>query len=254
MRILLLLCCLCSLPLGAEEPLRLFTEQWKPISYTEGGRPTGLAVEVVADLQRRLGKDYPIEVVPWVRGWNMMRQHPNVVLFAMTRTSAREKLFTLLGPIASGTIDLYAVKDSDIVINSLDDARRFKRIGVYRGAVEEQLLTERGFTNLEDTTYPLQSAKKLMVGRIELWCTTSLTMPSLLEQAGFDQDDVKSLYQVADNHLYIAFSRGTPKATIDAWQQALEASKADGSFARIYQKWLPGMTPPARVERLGSEY
>ena len=39
---------------------------------------------------------------------------------------------------------------------------------------------------------------------------------------------------------YITFWPGTDPAVIQRWQRELDAMKADGSFSRIYQRWLPG--------------
>jgi polar amino acid transport system substrate-binding protein len=44
--------------------------------------------------------------------------------------------------------------------------------------------------------------------------------------------------------VYIGFSLDTPPAMINRLQHALDTMKGDGSFALLYQKWLPGEKPP----------
>ncbi len=233
------------------DDLMIFTEEWKPISFSENDKLKGLGVEVVQEILRRLGMKDNIRIVPWARGWNMLTENPNVVLFTMTRTDEREKLFTMIGPVAIGTTNFYAKKGSGITIRKLEDAKRFKRIGVYRSAVEEQILTKENFTNLEVTSMPLNSAKKLMLGRIDLWCNANITAGKILEEAGFVIDDVENVYTIMENHLYIAISKGTSERVVNMWKEALESIKKDGTFAKIYSKWLPGEKPPEKTERIG---
>lgn len=240
----------CALSLSAQ-PLNIYTEEWSPISFSIDGKPTGLAVQVVEEIQQRIKNSDPIRVVPWARGWKMLTEQPNTVLFTMTRTAEREQMFTMIGPVAVGTTNFYALKNSSIKINTLDDAKTAKAIGVYRASVEERLLTEHGFTNIAASSTPLLSAKQLMKHRIDLWCNANLTAPSILAEAGASIDDVESLYTISANHLYIAFSKGTPNDVIEQWKTSLEAIKADGTFKAIYHNWLPKDVPPMQTERIG---
>jgi polar amino acid transport system substrate-binding protein len=242
---------LCHNPSVAQETLTIYTEEWAPISFTLNGKPSGLAVEVVQAIQQRINNQSQIHVITWARGWKIITEQPNTMLFTMTRTSERERMFSLVGPVAVGTTNCYALKDSELKINSIEDAKQAKSIGVYRASVEEQLLLEHGFNNIAPASTPLMSAKQLLKKRIDLWCNANLTAPTILTAAGASINDVKSLFTFRENQLYIAFSQGTPSAEIDKWKDALISLKADGSFTRIYRRWLPEDTPPLHTERIG---
>ncbi|ABK47204.1 MULTISPECIES: substrate-binding periplasmic protein [Shewanella] len=248
---LLLLLTVGAFPLRVAATLNIYTEEWAPISFSVDGKPDGLAVQVVQEIQKRVNNQDPIKVVPWARGWKIMTEQANTVLFTMTRTPEREQLFSMIGPVAVGTTNFYALKNSQLNISSIDDAKQAKAVGVYRSSVEEQLLMEHGLTNLAPSSTPLLSAKQLMKRRIDLWCNANLTAPSILAEAGASIDDVKSLYTISANHLYIAFSKGTPSEEIDKWKEALISIKADGTFAQIYHHWLPNDAPPMETERIG---
>ncbi|WP_088210911.1 substrate-binding periplasmic protein [Shewanella sp. Shew256] len=248
---LLLLLTVGAFPLRVAATLNIYTEEWAPISFSVDGKPDGLAVQVVQEIQKRVNNQDPIKVVPWARGWKIMTEQANTVLFTMTRTPEREQLFSMIGPVAVGTTNFYALKNSQLNIRSIDDAKQAKAVGVYRSSVEEQLLMEHGLTNLAPSSTPLLSAKQLMKRRIDLWCNANLTAPSILAEAGASIDDVKSLYTISANHLYIAFSKGTPSEEIDKWKEALISIKADGTFAQIYHHWLPNDAPPMETERIG---
>lgn len=231
--------------------LQILTEEWPPVSFSNNGKPDGLGVEIVREILKRVNTPDTIKIYPWARAWNMVITEPNIVLFTVTRTEEREKLLTMIGPVAIGTTNFYAKKGSGITIHNLEDAKKAKLIGVYRSAVEEQILTKENFTNLDVTTLPSQSAQKLMIGRIDLWCNANLTAGSILKEAGYSIDDVESVYTIMENHLYIAMSKGTPEDVANQWKDALEAIKKDGTFARIYNKWLPGEHAPEQTERIG---
>ncbi|QYJ79626.1 substrate-binding periplasmic protein [Shewanella acanthi] len=256
-RLIAILCSLAlisfSVPVFAQ-PLTIYSEEWAPISFTSDHQPTGLAVEIVQEIQKRINTQEPIQIVPWARGWTIMTKQPNTVLFAMTKTVDREKLFTLVGPIAAGTVNFYTLQNSQITISSLEDAKHAKAIGVYRESVEEQTLKEHGFENIATTSTPLFSAKQLLKQRIDIWCNTNLTTTSILREAGAPPDAVKSIFTLSDNLLYIAFSKGTSEEVIEQWQTTLDAMKQDGTFASIYQKWLPNENPPMWTERLGGNF
>lgn len=163
-------------------PLNIYTEEWSPISFSVDGKPDGLAVQVVQEIQKRIKNQDPIKVVPWARGWKMLTEQPNTVLFTMTRTTEREQMFTMIGPVAIGATNFYALKNSGIKITSLEDAKSAKAIGVYRASVEERILLEQGFTNIAASSTPLLSAKQLIKHRIDLWCNANLTAPSILTE------------------------------------------------------------------------
>ncbi len=224
--------------------LQIYTEEWKPISFSEQDSLQGLGVEVVQEIMKLQNIHGEINIVPWARGWQIINTRPNTILFTMTITPDRVKKFKLIGPVAIGKTNFYCKKGSGIKINSLAAAKKVPRIGVYKSAVEEQYLTQHGFKNLEATSLPLHSAKKLMHGRISIWCNADLTAPAILAKAGYSIDDVEKVYTLRQNHLYIAFSAATPDSIVKEWKKSLQAIKEDGTFTKIYNKWLPDKKPP----------
>lgn len=55
--------CLSLTPVAAKD-LQIFTEENKPLNFTEGGKVTGYATEIVQEIQKRLGTNEAIQVVP----------------------------------------------------------------------------------------------------------------------------------------------------------------------------------------------
>ena len=146
------LCCAVFLfgsPEAAEssKKLRVLTEEWPPVSYIEGGRPAGLAVDIVTAMLRRAGRDEVIEFVPWARGYKMVSEVPNVILFPMARSPERERLVTMIGPLLEVRTELYQRKD-DVWVDRLSEAKKSAVVGAYRASYAEISVRRAGYANL----------------------------------------------------------------------------------------------------------
>jgi polar amino acid transport system substrate-binding protein len=224
--------------------LQVFTEEFPPITFSKDGKASGLASEVAEEIMKRSGVNATIQVVPWARGYKALEQGPTTALFTTMRTEEREKLFKWVGPLVEQNTNFYALKDSKITIASLDDAKKIDSIGVITDYYSQQFLAGKGFTNLDASADANALVRKLLAGRISLMVSDSITLGEVLKANGAKPEDVKAVYTFITTQSYIAFSLDTPDDMVQQWQKALDAMKADGTFAKIYGKWLPGEVPP----------
>ena len=82
------------------QPLKILCDSDPPAQFIGAdGQLTGYTVELVRDIQKRVGNDDPISIVPWARGYEMIRHQPNVVLFLMAHTPERASQFKWVGPV-----------------------------------------------------------------------------------------------------------------------------------------------------------
>lgn len=239
---LLFVSLLCA-PLTAE-PLRLFTEEYPPINFSENGEPAGLATEVVKEIMRRTGQSAPISVVPWARGYQEALTRANTGLFVAMRTREREQLFKWVGPITRNVTSFYALRRSFLSISRAEEAREYGEIAVPRDWYSHQRLLSDGFSNLTPVTGPAQVVSMLKRGRVKLMVLDNLSINALLAQGDIQADEVQLLFNYMHSDSYIAFSQQTDDALISRWQRELDAMKQDGSFAAIHHKWLPGEPLP----------
>ncbi len=226
------------------DPLRVLTEELPPLNFTANGKLSGLSVEVVREIMRRTGDPDTIQSVPWARGYRAALEEPNVVLFSTTRTEEREELFQWVGPLVEWSFVFYKKRGSPIALQHLDDARQVGSIATYRDDVREQFLKEKGFTNLDSSPKLISCARKLLEGRVDLWLDSNLSARQIVSQIGHDPKDIEPVLTVKTNHLYIAFSKQTDSAKVKQWQATLNEMSRDGTFQRIYKRWLPDETPP----------
>ncbi|HOT59473.1 MAG TPA: hypothetical protein P5519_08315 [Spirochaetia bacterium] len=96
-------------PLENGEALTIYTEI-SGVSYGiyDKQNPYGLYGEIVIEIQKQIGDETEIKIVPWARAYEDCLQNCNVILFPMNRTPEREDLFLWVGPLMDVRYSLYA--------------------------------------------------------------------------------------------------------------------------------------------------
>ena len=213
----------CAVPDGK---MRVITEDNPPYNFMdERGNITGQSTEIVRSLISKTGSDAAIELMQWSKGYDIVQNQPNTMIFSTGRIPFREQMFKWVGPIGFADEWFYAKRGSDLKISSLDDARKVKSIAVYKDDSNQLFLIEKGFTNLDVNENDVQCIKKLMDGKVDLWLGPSEGFPFLAYQAGVNPAEIEPLSYVRRTDWYLAFNRLTPDTTIEAWQKALDAMK-----------------------------
>ncbi len=217
--------------------LTILTENLPPLNYVKDGELVGPSIEIVKEIQRRVGSRDKIQVYPWARAYKMALEDENVVLFGTTHTKARDDKFKWVGPLATKRDILVAKKDSGIKINNLDDAKKVSRIGTLRDDTREVLLKRHGFTNLEPVSDEQLNAKKLVLGRIDLWAYKIPGLRTVCELAGVDHNELEEVYHLRKIDVSIAFSKKTSDSIVQKWKNAFTEMLADGTIMQIRRKW-----------------
>lgn len=217
--------------------LTILTENLPPLNYVDNGALVGPSVEIVQEIQRRVRSDEPIQVYPWARAYKMALEDENVILFGMTYTKVREDKFKWVGPLATKRDILVAKKGSGIKIKDLEDAKKVKRIGTLRDDTRGRLLQRHGFTNLEPVSDEQLNAKKLALGRIELWAYKIPGLRTVCDLAEVDYTAFEEVYHLREIDLMIAFSKKTSDSIVQKWRNAFNEMSADGTIKQIQKKW-----------------
>src|SRR6266498_2961327 len=194
---------------GAAEPvkLKIYTEDHPPLNFTEKGKITGLATEVVQELMKRTATRGDIQVVPWEEGYKNALEKPNVALFSVVMTSARKPLLQWVGPIVFLDTDFYAKKGSGLEIEFLEDAKKVPKIVVVKDKYAEQLLKKDAFSNLESVATEEDAIRKLLSGDAQLFPSTNVEMPDMLKRVDAKMDAVENALNLSTNLVYIGFSK-----------------------------------------------
>ncbi len=217
--------------------LTILTENLPPLNYVEDGVLVGPSVEIVKEIQRRVGSHEEIKVYPWARAYKMALKDENVVLFGTTHTKVRHDKFKWVGPLATKRDILVARRGSGIEIKSLEDAKKVKRIGTLRDDTRERLLKSLGFTNLEPVSDEQKNAQKLVLGRIDLWTYKKPGLRTVCKLAGVDYNEIEEVYHLREINVDIAFSKKTSDSIVQKWRNAFKEMGADGTLLQIRKKW-----------------
>ena len=81
-----------------------------------------------------------------------------------------------MGPLIPEKLVLFARKDSALVINSLEDAKKVSGIATVTGYASERLLRQQGFSNLVSQRSQIQGPDALKFGRVDLWISSNISM------------------------------------------------------------------------------
>ena len=217
--------------------LTVLTEDLPPLNYIDNGALVGPSVEIVKEIIKRLGTNEPIHVYPWARAYKMALEEKNVVLFGMTYTEVRKDKFKWVGPLAVKRDILVGKINSDIKIETLEDAKKVKRIGTLLDDTRGRMLEGLGFKNLEPVTDEKLNAQKLAIDRIDLWAYKIPGLRTVCDLAGVDYRKFEEVYHLREIELMIAFSKKTPDAIVKTWNEAFIEMSRDGTILKIRKKW-----------------
>ena len=217
----------------------IMTENYPPFNYKKNGKIVGITSEIVDEIKKNIDDNREVKLMLWARAYKDIQNKENKILFSMTRTKQRESMFKWVGPVSDNSWVFYARSDSNIVINSLEDAKNVKyKIGTYYKGANELFLRDNKFLNLHSVPNDQLNVQKLIRGRIDLWAAGETQGLYKAKQLGLNPNTIKKIYKIKDTQLYIAFSKQTPNSKIIQWQNELDKMKKDGRYQKIMDKYL----------------
>lgn len=224
------------LSLGQAQTLHVVTEA-TPYTYLLDGKVAGPVTKVVElSLQRAGVEDYDLSLYPWARSYDMALNEPNVLIYLIARTAAREDQFHWAGEIMKIQYHLYRLKRKGKAfrVTNLESVKHHT-IGVMRDDVRYQFLRAKGFTRLVVSAQSVDNFKKLLNGQVDLVPLTSDDATSLCKETQFDCAGLERVLTMdeASTGLYMAYSRSTPVALVQRTRLAFDKLKAEGQLRRI---------------------
>lgn len=235
--------CAAAAPAHAGD-MQILTADIPPMAFMKDGRVAGYCVDIVREIQRRIGSRTQIELQPWARAYRSALEGENVLLVCPKRTPDREALFKWAGPLFTSQTNFYARPADRVRLQSLEDAKKLSGVLAPRDFYSYQYLSDAGFTNLEPTNNTLTMLRMLLGGRRPVMVLDHRQLQPLLAEAGARPDQVEMVYNAFTIGSYLAFPRQAPADLVAQWQRALDKMKQDGSFARIYRQWYQEAPPP----------
>lgn len=210
--------------------------EFSPYTYLRDGLVPGPATEVVQATLREAGlADHRIAPYPWARAYDMALRDPNVLIYLIARTPARERLFKWAGRFMTMEYHLYRLKErADITVASLDDARRYT-IGVMRDDVRHQYLRDKGFVRLVVAGDGLDNFRRLLNGQVQLIPLAEIDAAVLCKEAGVECNLIERVHTLGElsTDLYMAYSVATADTVVQRTGDAFERLRANGTLQRL---------------------
>ncbi len=232
--------CLIVPCVAAGQSLTIVSDPYPPLGYVKDGEIVGVTVDLIKLLLQKTGIEGKFVMYPWARAYKMAQKEKDIMIYQLTYTEERARLFQLVGPIVGDTDCLWKLKSrKDIVLHDLEDAKRY-RIGVVRGYFVHTYLLQNGFEegkNLEPVHDDDLNIQKLLSGRIDMMFLAELVFNYRVKELGYNRDDFDKALPVISNQGYLGFSRQISPDVVKRFEEALEAIKKDGSYARIMGKY-----------------
>lgn len=215
---------------------QIVTENYPPLSLMIEDKVTGGSTEIIQEIMKRNNISIPISLKPWDIAYQEALKNPNTIIYSIDKSPAREGLFKWVGPIAQDTSYLYARIDSDITIKNLNDAKQYS-ICVYKDDTIQQYLDREGFKTLVLVENNKSMSRMLMTGQVQLWAIGELAVKRLAWQGDSNPEQMKKVYKIRDNALYIGFYKDTPDKIVNQFQTALDSMKKDGTYQKIILRY-----------------
>ncbi|MGM0553665.1 MAG: substrate-binding periplasmic protein [Pseudomonadota bacterium] len=218
-----------ALPVQAET-LTLTTENYPPFNFeTDSGEIDGISVRVMRTLLEEAGIEAEMRLLPWSRAYALARSRAGTCVFSTTRTPEREALFEWVGPLVDNQWHAFALDDSEVEAERLEDLRPY-RVGGYQDDAVALYVEAQGIP-VDTAPNDRLNARKLAAGRIDVWVSGEHLAPWYARQEGVGP--LRSLFPFHDTVMSLACHPDTDRELLDRLQQRLDAMREDGRYADI---------------------
>jgi len=222
--------------------LHLVGENMPPYNYVDphSGQVIGLSIDLLsaaaAHAQVKIDK---IQQMPMIRAIEQALSEPDTCVMSLIRTPEREPHFRWVGPYVADHWVFYARDDFTGHLKTLDDAKRY-RIGSDIHGHKTAYLSGLGFTELDLAQEDAMNARKLAVGRFDLWLVGLYQGMAFADMAGVTH--IHPVFEVARVDYYLACNPNFSESKVDALQSALKTMVKNKETARLEAPYAAAIT------------
>ena len=220
-------------PISAKaSDLTLMTEEYPPYNFQDGATVSGLGAEQVFAIMERAGLTYKVELTRWSRAIGSARKKPATCVFSTFRTPDREDDFEWIGPLSEDRSLLIKSAESDIALESLEDAMSYS-VGTQTGEFTVGILEAAGFEKVEQAPSMADALRKLLAGRNDLMAVPEPYFLGLQQQGV----QVVAAYTLPALEVGLACNPGTDPGHLAAMREAITSIIEDGTQAAITARY-----------------
>ena len=233
----------CFLLLLLANPARsesvIYIDGVAPLAYTVDGKQQGLLYELLSEMAHRVHHAGPITPMPLKRQRVLLQMRPDAI-GTLWRFPELESDYLWWIKLFDSSFFLIAAPGSKVDISSVTAARDL-RVGVILGSPAEIFARRSGFRNIQTAANAESNARKLALGRIDVWIATPRVLRAAQATIGPALANPRIGEQIGKAELYLASSREFDPREGEKWKAAFESMQKDGSYAQIMKRFDGGL-------------
>ena len=227
------------------QDIKMYTEHYPPYNMkNKEDKLVGSSIEVLDAVLKQMGSQQGIKDVKlrsWAKSYAVAQKINNAMVFSTTRTESREPLFKWVGPIATATVGVVALKSKNIVIKKISDFNKYTTGAVLKD-IGEILLLDAGVSKNNIQYVKGEDAinisfNKMKKNRIDMFAYNLNVAFANAKMEGFDIEKYEIVYTLKVGYQYFAFNKKTDDKVIEKWQNALDSIKEDGTYDNIHSQY-----------------
>lgn len=209
--------CLGFFPLlpgvASPEHLVLATDVWPPFRMADssGNLVSGIDLELIREIEARLGIPLEVQRHPWPRALAMLRVGDAHIMTGIAWSAEREEYLHYISPSYTVVAPaFYTLRGSETILQSYRDLH-FLRVGQVRDSVYFDPFNSDSKIEKVTVSSEQQLLRMLQHGRVSVLIGTTPNLLWDIRQAGLEELIVPTVYQPPHRtELFVALSRAAP--------------------------------------------
>jgi polar amino acid transport system substrate-binding protein len=233
---------LAAPPDVTDQRLVAYTEHWPPYNFVESGKVQGIASDVLRAACALAALRCSFQMVPWARGYKVVRNTPNTVLYTTARKPSREDHFLWVGPLLPRTTWVYTRHTSGLPARDAKEELAQLRIGVVReeAAMHDLLAAGVPASALVEESSNDAVFRMLMGDLVQAMVDTEVGMAWNLRSVGRPAGSVTKWLKLSDDGgYYFALNKQSHPLVARKLQQAVDKLRSDGRLDAIVKNYEP---------------
>jgi len=226
---------LCALDLAGETLLFLGNRNLPPMIYVENETARGLVVDLVREMEKKLGRAITIQAMNWTEAQKTVAAGNADALLQINETPERKKIYDFSEPLLESRFSVFkngAARNTDDV----PDLRGL-RVGVEENGLPFQILKENPLIQLVPVPTILDGFYQLKDNSLDAVVVDEWVGTYILAHNRINDIHISGK-PVAKSNSSIAVKKGDG-ALLDEINSALRKIRQDGSYGKVIEKWRP---------------
>ncbi|MCV2361933.1 transporter substrate-binding domain-containing protein [Paucibacter sp. DJ1R-11] len=216
-------------------PLSWVAGDLPPFAWQGQLGPEGYAYDLAQLMAERLGRRDTVSFFPWARAVRLVETGEAGGVFPLARTPDREHKFRWL--ILLMHVSYSFVGRTGERARGLS-ALRAARIGVLRGSPIIRNLQAERFRHIIEAKDYRELLRMLHGGMLTAIYAGTPMLNAAIELNGYARSDFLTLASLGEADLYMGVSLRMAETEVERWLWAYQQLVADGSVARLHQRYL----------------